>query len=146
MKKRLKDDLKILKLDGDTVDGFTYVNTFITKHNELSRIGASESQPTMMSHFVDNIEDEDFSVVKELLQGILLRVDHGETSLNTKEFYDSVVSRQKMLTTQTTKSIHRTKTGYKRGGCRVQKVVRKNVSSPPPPPLLLSLIFPFRQS
>ena len=46
----------------------------------------------MMSHFVDNIEDEDFSVVKELLQGILLRVDHDETSLNTKEFYDIVES------------------------------------------------------
>ena len=72
---------------------------------ELSTIGASESQLTIIPHFVDNIEDEDFSVAKELLQGIFLRVDRGETSLNTKECYDSVESRQRMLNTQSDKDM-----------------------------------------
>jgi hypothetical protein len=120
--KRIKDDLKALKLDGDGIDGFTYVNTFITKHNELRRVGANETQTNMMSSFVDNIDDGDFSVVKELLQGILLKVDRGQEELNVKEFYDMVESRQRALNKEAEKDME--------AKSRRQQAQRKRDKSP----------------
>ncbi len=38
---KLKADTKELALDGDHINGFDYVNQWITKHNELADIGAA---------------------------------------------------------------------------------------------------------
>jgi len=38
------------------------VNQWITKHNELSDLGAAVPENTMMSDFVHQIEDDDFKV------------------------------------------------------------------------------------
>ena len=97
LRSRLKADIEALRLDGDTTDGFEYVNLFITKYNELKNVGGAEDPSQMMSKFVEHIEDEDFSVTKELLQGILLQVDRKESALNTQEFYDMVETRQRAL-------------------------------------------------
>ena len=117
--KSIKDDLKALRLDGETIDGFSYVNMFITKHSELDRLGSSISSNDRMSTFVDHIEDEDFSVVKELLQGVIMKVDRGEAQLNDKEFYDSVESRQRALNKETERDMEaksrRQQTYRKRG-------------------------------
>jgi len=73
------------------------VNQCITKHNELSDLGAAVSENTMMSDFVHQIEDDEFKVTKELLEATMLRINRGTTTLNLQEFYDNVKSRQRTL-------------------------------------------------
>ena len=51
----------------------------------------------MISDFVNQIEDDDFKVTKELLEATMLRVNRGTTTLNLQEFYDNVESRQRTL-------------------------------------------------
>lgn len=68
--KKIKDDLKALRLDGDLVGGASYVNVFITKHQDLACVGAGVDTATMMSDFIDQIDDESFKVTKELLETI----------------------------------------------------------------------------
>ena len=94
---KLKADIKELVLDGDHINGFDYVNQWITKHNELSDLGAAVPENTMMSDFVYQIDDDDFKVTKKLLEATMLRVNRGTTTLNLQEFYDSVESRQRTL-------------------------------------------------
>ena len=122
--KKIKDDLRELRLDGQSIDGLSYVNTFITKHSELDRLEASVPMSDRMSAFVDNIDDNDFHVVKELLQGIVMKVDRGEAEFNPKEFYDSIEARQRVLDKEVTKDME-TKS-------RRQPVTRKRGSSPGP--------------
>ena len=94
---KLKSDIKALVLDGDHINGFDYVNQWITKHNELSDLGAAVPKNTTMSDFVHQIEDDDFKVTKELLEATMLRVNRGTTTLNLQEFHDNVESRQRTL-------------------------------------------------
>ena len=122
--KRLKDDLRELRLDGSAIDGLSYVNTFITKHAELDRIGATVPLSDRMSAFVDNIDDEYFNVVKELLQGIVMKVDRGEATFNPKEFYDSVEARQRVLDKEAVKDME--------AKSRRQPINRKRGTSPTP--------------
>ena len=122
--KRLKDDLRELRLDGKSIDGLSYVNTFITKHAELDRLEATVPLSDQMSSFVDNIDDEDFNVVKELLQGIVMKVDRGEATFNPKEFYDLIEARQRILDKEAVRDME--------SKSRRQPVNRKRGNSPLP--------------
>ena len=53
-----------MKLDGDTVVGFDYVNSFITKHNALKQVGVTKTVNIKMQQFVDNITDSDFDIIQ----------------------------------------------------------------------------------
>ena len=86
LRKKLEEELEDLKLDGDTVDGFDYVNSFITKHNALKQVGVTKSVNIKMQRFVDNITDNDFDVVQQTLEGKLLQADRDGTNVDPQEF------------------------------------------------------------
>eukprot|EP00957_Ditylum_brightwellii_P129713 9894932-Ditylum_brightwellii.AAC.1 len=96
--KNLKDDLKNLKLDGDSIYGFEYVNQHLLKYGEL---GWLASQPVTevenMTAFVEGIEDPDFETVKQLLENYLLEIDQGNRTRHVKEFTGLVESHQRGL-------------------------------------------------
>ena len=100
LRKKLEEELEDLKLDGDTVDGFDYVNSFITKHNALKQVGVTKSVNIKMQRFVDNITDNDFDVVQQTLEGKLLQADRDGTNVDPQEFFDRVETRQRALTKQ----------------------------------------------
>ena len=100
LRKQLEKELDELKLDGDLVDGFAYVNSFITKHDALKRIGIIKDTNTKMQRFVDNITDEDFDVVQQSLNKLLLKADRDGTDVNPQEFFDDVEARQRTLSRQ----------------------------------------------
>ena len=62
--KKFEEELEDLKLDGDTVVGFDYVNSFITKHNALKQVGVTKTVNIKMQQFVDNITDSDFDIIQ----------------------------------------------------------------------------------
>eukprot|EP00957_Ditylum_brightwellii_P181847 13853257-Ditylum_brightwellii.AAC.2 len=86
--KNTKEELKGLKLDGDYIDGFNYVNNHIVLYNKLDQLGAKTTDVEQMTMFVENIVDPDFEIVMQLLENYLLEIDQKERSLNQKEFTD----------------------------------------------------------
>jgi hypothetical protein len=98
LRKKLEEELEDLKLDGDTVDGFDYVNSFITKHNALKQVGVTKPVNIKMQRFVDNITDSDFDVLQQTLEGKLLQADCNGTNVDPQEFFDRVETCQRALT------------------------------------------------
>ena len=97
--KNIKKELRELKLNGDDIDGFEYVNHFINKINRLTELGEKRDDTHLLQSFVENIVDSDFDTVQQLLHNYLLEIDRGTRTLNCKEFYDMVESRQRSLNT-----------------------------------------------
>eukprot|EP00557_Chaetoceros_sp_GSL56_P014026 CAMPEP_0176478512 /NCGR_PEP_ID=MMETSP0200_2-20121128/1227_1 /TAXON_ID=947934 /ORGANISM="Chaetoceros sp., Strain GSL56" /LENGTH=1865 /DNA_ID=CAMNT_0017874457 /DNA_START=317 /DNA_END=5915 /DNA_ORIENTATION=+ len=95
--KNIKRELKDLKLDGDTVDGFDYVNKFIIGHQKLLEIGAEAKESEMLVNFVENITDPDFDTVRQILENYNMEIDRGNRTLNAKELFDMVENRQRTL-------------------------------------------------
>jgi hypothetical protein len=96
--KNIKRELKDLKLDGDTVDGFVYVNKFIIGHQKLLEIGSRGERSEMLVNFVENITDPDlFDTVRQILENYNMEIDRGNHTLNAKEFFDLVENRQRTL-------------------------------------------------
>jgi len=95
--KNIKRELKDLKLDGDAVDGFDYVNKFIIGHQKLLEIGAEAKESEMLVNFVENITDPDFDTVRQILENYNMEIDRGNRTLNAKEFFDMVENRQRTL-------------------------------------------------
>ena len=93
----IKDKLNALKLDGDEVDGLTYVSKFILENNKLEQMNAKLDDLENMTSFYDNIEDPNFETVQQLLKNILLESGRENTSLNVREFYDIVEDRQRSI-------------------------------------------------
>lgn len=95
-----KKSLKALKLDGVEMDGFEYVNQFIQYYNKLIELKTNPKDSDMIHTFVDNIIDNDFDTVKQLLSNNLLEVDKGNRVMDKKEYYDMVQNRQRYLNAQ----------------------------------------------
>lgn len=95
--KNIKRELKDLKLDGDVIDGFDYVNKFIIGHQKLLEIGAEAKESEMLVNFVENITDPDFDTVRQILENYNMEIDRGNRTLNAKEFFDMVENRQRTL-------------------------------------------------
>eukprot|EP00957_Ditylum_brightwellii_P133441 10173815-Ditylum_brightwellii.AAC.1 len=73
----IKADIDVLKLDGNTVDGFEYVNQHIVLYTKLDELLTSKTpEMSKMQMFVDIIIDEDFKTVHQLLENTLLEIDH----------------------------------------------------------------------
>ena len=105
LRKKLEDELEDLKLDGDVVNGFECANAFITKHLELKRIGVNMPVNNMMRKYIDNIEDKDFDVVQQHLEGLLLTADREGKDVEVQEFCDRVETRQRALSKQADKDM-----------------------------------------
>ena len=89
--------MKALKLDGDSVNEFDYVNTFILAHQKLKKASGTANGADMLVSFVDNITDPDFDTVRQILENYNMEIDRGDRTLNTKEFFDMVENRQRTL-------------------------------------------------
>ena len=95
--KNVKRELKELKLDGDSVDGFEYVNKFILAHQKLKEASGTANDAEMLTNFVENIVDSDFDTVRQILENYNMEIDRGTRTLNAKEFFDMVENRQRTL-------------------------------------------------
>ena len=93
----MKRELKALKLDGNDIDGFEYVNKFILAHNKLKNASGTANEAEMLVNFVDNIIDPDFDTVRQILENYNMEIDKGTRTLNTKDFFDMVENRQRTL-------------------------------------------------
>jgi hypothetical protein len=75
--KNVKRELKALKLDGDSVNGFDYVNKFILAHQKLKQASGTANDADMLNSFVENITDPDFDTVRQILENYNIEIDRG---------------------------------------------------------------------
>eukprot|EP00957_Ditylum_brightwellii_P073173 5562261-Ditylum_brightwellii.AAC.1 len=61
--KTAKSKLDALKLDGDDVDGFDYINKHLLLYTELDCLGAKAMDIEQSNKFVENIVDSGFEMV-----------------------------------------------------------------------------------
>eukprot|EP00957_Ditylum_brightwellii_P015276 1150862-Ditylum_brightwellii.AAC.1 len=99
--KTIKADIDALKMDGNTVDGFEYVNQHIMLYTKLDELLTSKmTELSKMQKFVDIIIDKGFKIVQQLLENTLLEIDHGNKTMNAKGFTDMVENQQHGLNKQ----------------------------------------------
>eukprot|EP00957_Ditylum_brightwellii_P070587 5363079-Ditylum_brightwellii.AAC.1 len=82
-----------LRLNGDNVDGFEYMNWHLMKYGELGRLTIQPAtEVKWMTASVEAIEDSNFERVKQRLKKYLLKMDWDDKLMNVKEFTEIVES------------------------------------------------------
>eukprot|EP00957_Ditylum_brightwellii_P126484 9641641-Ditylum_brightwellii.AAC.1 len=95
--KNVKAQIHALKLNGENVNGFNFVNQKFVLYGKLSNLKDKYIEIDRMTMFVENITNPDFDTVKQMLENYLLEINWGNRTLRVKEFINMIESRQQRL-------------------------------------------------